>query len=67
MENDTSYFLDLIRRSHRGRFKTAINNLSRTSASEGVKRIGADPEGALDTKGRGSHKVWVKRKGMHST
>ena len=67
MENDTSYFLDLIRRSHRGRFKTAINNLSRTSASEDLKRICASPERALDTKGRGSHKVWVKRKGMHST
>ena len=67
MENDTSYFLDLIRRSHRGRFKTAINNLSPTSASEELKRICANPEGPLDTKGRGSHKVWVKRKGMHST
>ena len=39
----------------------AINNLSRTSASEELKRICADPEGALDTKGRVSHKVWVKR------
>ena len=67
MENDTSYFLDLIRRSHRGRFKTAINNLSRTSASEELKRICADPEGLLESKGRGSHKVWVKRKGMRST
>ena len=67
MENDTSYFLDLIRRSPRGRFKTAINNLSRTSASEELKRICANPEGALDTQGGGSHKVGVKRKGMHST
>ena len=48
MENDTSYFLDLIRRSHRGRFKTAINNLSRTSASEELKRIRANPDGPLD-------------------
>ena len=39
----------------------AINNLSRTSASRELKLICADPEGALDTKGRGSHKVWVKR------
>ena len=45
----------------------AINNLSRTSASEDLKRICANPEGPLDTKGRGSHKVWVKRKGMRST
>ena len=45
----------------------AINNLSRTSASQELKMICANPDGPLDTKGRGSHKVWVKRKGMHST
>ncbi|MCI6524174.1 MAG: hypothetical protein MR448_12295, partial [Parabacteroides sp.] len=44
----------------------AINNLSRTSASQELKIICANPDGPLDTKGRGSHKVWVKRKGMHS-
>ena len=44
----------------------AINNLSRTSASQELKMICANPDGQLDTKGRGSHKVWVKRKGMHS-
>ena len=44
----------------------AINNLSRTSASQELKMICANPDGPLDTKGRGSHKVWVKRKGMHS-
>lgn len=41
----------------------AINNLSRTSASQELKQICANPEGPLDTKGRGSHKVWVKRNG----
>ena len=44
----------------------AINNLSRTSASQELKMICANPDGPLDTKGRGSHKGWVKRKGMHS-
>ena len=39
----------------------AINNLSRTSASQELKMICANPDGPLDTKGRGSHKVWVKR------
>ena len=39
----------------------AINNLSRTSASQELKQICANPEGPLDTKGRGSHKVWVKK------
>ena len=28
MENDTSYFLDLIRRSHRGRFKIYIGMIA---------------------------------------
>ena len=45
----------------------AINNLSRTSASQELKMICANPDGPLDTKGRGSHKVWVKIKGMRST
>ena len=40
----------------------AINNLSRTSASQELKQICANPEGPLDTKGRGSHKVWVKKR-----
>lgn len=40
----------------------AINNLSRTSASQELKLICANPEGPLETKGRGSHKVWVKRR-----
>lgn len=40
----------------------AINNLSRTSASQELKQICANPDGPLDTKGRGSHKVWVKRR-----
>ena len=39
----------------------AINNLSRTSASQEWKMICANPDGPLDTKGRGSHKVWVKK------
>ena len=39
----------------------AINNLSRTSASQELKQICANPDGPLDTKGRGSHKVWVKK------
>ncbi len=39
----------------------AINNLSRTSASQELKMICANPDGPLDTKGRGSHKVWVKK------
>lgn len=39
----------------------AINNLSRTSASQELKQICADPEGLLESKGRGTHKVWVKR------
>lgn len=41
----------------------AINNLSRTSASQELKLICANPVGPLETKGRGSHKVWVKRNG----
>ncbi|MGM9796596.1 MAG: hypothetical protein ACI3ZY_03265 [Parabacteroides sp.] len=40
----------------------AINNLSRTAASQELKQICANPEGLLDTKGRGSHKVWVRRR-----
>ncbi|MGM9755948.1 MAG: hypothetical protein ACI3ZW_09585 [Parabacteroides sp.] len=39
----------------------AINNLSRTSASRELKQICADPDGSLEAKGRGSHKVWVKK------
>ena len=39
----------------------AINNLSRTSASQELKQICADPDGSLEAKGRGSHKVWVKK------
>ena len=40
----------------------AINNLSRTSASQELKQICANPDGPLDSKGRGSHKVWVKKR-----
>ena len=39
----------------------AINNLSRTSASQELKMICANPDGSLEAKGRGSHKVWVKK------
>ena len=39
----------------------SINNLSRTSASQELKAICANPDGPLDFMGRGSHKVWVKR------
>ena len=39
----------------------AINNLSRTSASQELKQICADPDGSLEAKGRRSHKVWVKK------
>ena len=38
-----------------------LNNLSRTVASQELKEICANPDGPLCTKGRGSHKVWVKR------
>ena len=40
----------------------SINNLSRTSASMELKEITADRTSPIDSLGRGSHKVWVKRK-----
>lgn len=40
----------------------AINQLSRAAASQELKAICANPEGPLETKGSGSHKVWVKRR-----
>ena len=39
-----------------------INNLSRTAASLELKEITADRTSPIDSKGSGSHKVWVKRK-----
>lgn len=39
-----------------------INNLSRTAASLELKEITADQTSPIDSKGSGSHKVWVKRK-----
>ena len=37
-----------------------LNNLSRTSASVELKKLTQGEEATLETKGRGSHKVWVK-------
>ena len=37
-----------------------LNNLSRTSASVELKKLTQGDEAPLETKGRGSHKVWVK-------
>ena len=39
-----------------------INNLSRTAASLELKKITADRTSPIGSMGRGSHKVWVKRK-----
>lgn len=39
----------------------SINNLNRCSASKDLKAITNDPSSPIDWKGRGSHKVWVKR------
>ena len=39
-----------------------INNLSRTAASLELKEITADRTSPIGWMGRGSHKVWVKRK-----
>ena len=40
----------------------SINNLSRTSASMELKELTNDKTSPIDSLGRGSHKVWVKRK-----
>ncbi len=40
----------------------SIINLSRTSASMELKELTCDKSSPIDSLGRGSHKVWVKRK-----
>lgn len=40
----------------------SINNLSRTSASMELKELTNDKTSPIDSLGRGSYKVWVKRK-----
>ena len=40
----------------------SINNLSRTAASMELKELTGDKTSPIDSLGRGSHKVWVKRK-----
>ena len=40
----------------------SINNLSRTAASLELKELTGDKTSPIDSLGRGSHKVWVKRK-----
>ena len=40
----------------------SINSLSRTSASMELKELTCDKSSPIDSLGRGSHKVWVKRK-----
>ena len=40
----------------------SINNLSRTAASMELKKLTCDKSSPIDSLGRGSHKVWVKRK-----
>ena len=40
----------------------SINNLSRTAASMELKELTCDKSSPIDSLGRGSHKVWVKRK-----
>ena len=40
----------------------SINNLSRTSASMELKELTNDKTSPIDSLGRGSHKVWVKRR-----
>ena len=40
----------------------SINNLSRTAASMELKELTNDKTSPIDSLGRGSHKVWVKRK-----
>ena len=39
-----------------------INNLSRTAASMELKELTDDKTSPIGSMGRGSHKVWVKRK-----
>ena len=40
----------------------SINNLSRTAASMELKELTNDKTSPIDSLGRGSHKVWVKRR-----
>ena len=40
----------------------SINNLSRTAASMELKELTCDKSSPIDSLGRGSHKVWLKRK-----
>ena len=40
----------------------SINNLSRTAASMELKELTNDKTSPIDSLGRGSHKIWVKRK-----
>ena len=37
-----------------------LNNLSRTSASGELKKLSQGDEAPFESKGKGSHKVWVK-------
>ena len=37
-----------------------LNNMSRTAASVELKKLTQGEDATLETKGRGSHKVWVK-------
>lgn len=37
-----------------------LNNLSRTSASGELKKLSQGNEAPFESKGKGSHKVWVK-------
>lgn len=39
-----------------------LNNLSRTVASQELKKITADDSSPIDSRGQHSHKVWVRRK-----
>lgn len=38
-----------------------LNNMSRTVASKDLKAITEDANSAIQSKGRGSHKVWIRR------
>lgn len=39
-----------------------LNNLSRTIASEELRKVCADPSSQIMSRGRGTHVVWVKRR-----
>ena len=40
-----------------------VNNLSRTTASNELAKITADPTMPIDYTGQASHKIWIRRKG----